>query len=174
MNIRQSLIDDRSKANMQVITQYVLDNPSAFKEFMDCLLSEDEMIANRAAWAYSDIAMARPEWLEPYMEALIGELKAERHQGIHRNILRGWRDYEFNDEYGGEVAEICFDFLQNPQETIAVRVFAMVILHNLTRPYPELGRELALIVEEHMPFGSAGFKSRGNKVLKDLKKRGLV
>lgn len=44
----------------------------------------------------------------------------------------------------------------------------MTILHNLSKEHPDLKNELRVAIEEQMPYASAGFKSRGNKILKAL------
>jgi hypothetical protein len=45
----------------------------------------------------------------------------------------------------------------------------MTVLANLAKKLPELKNELVPLIEDQMPFGSAGFISRGRKVLKELK-----
>jgi hypothetical protein len=57
----------------------------------------------------------------------------------------------------------------NTKQPIAVRVFSMTVLCNLAGKLPELKNELIPLIEDQMPYGSAGFISRGRKVLKDLK-----
>ena len=46
----------------------------------------------------------------------------------------------------------------------------MTVLSNIACQFPELKDELIMTIEEHMPFGSAGFVSRGRKVLNRLNK----
>ena len=46
----------------------------------------------------------------------------------------------------------------------------MDVLFNITKKFPELREELRLSIEDQMPFGSAGFLSRGTKILKLLDK----
>ena len=70
----------------------------------------------------------------------------------------------------GLVANLCFTFLQNIKEPIAIRVFAMTVLVNLSKTLPELKNELISIIEDQMPYGSPGFISRGRKSLKELKR----
>jgi len=59
--------------------------------------------------------------------------------------------------------------LENKKEPIAIRVFAMTVLANLADTYPEIKGELIAVIEDQMPYGSAGFISRGKKILKKLK-----
>ena len=68
------------------------------------------------------------------------------------------------------MVDICFNFLLSQDEPVAIRVFAMTVLGNIAQKWPELKNELRMAIEENMEFGSAGFKSRGKKELKRLKK----
>jgi len=44
----------------------------------------------------------------------------------------------------------------------------MQIIFNLSKTYPEIKPEFALIIQEEMPRNSTGFKNRGSKILKKL------
>jgi len=65
--------------------------------------------------------------------------------------------------------ETCFQFFLDKKEPIAVRVFSMTVLSKLARKLPDLKNELVPLIEDQMPYASAGFISRGRKVLKELK-----
>ena len=56
--------------------------------------------------------------------------------------------------------------LQNRKESIAVRVFCMSALANISDTVPEIKHELAIIIESEMQFGSGAWKSRGRHILK--------
>jgi hypothetical protein len=62
----------------------------------------------------------------------------------------------------------CFEYITSENETVAVKVFSMTILANLSKVYPEIKPELKLILEEHWDQKTAGFKSRAKKILKTL------
>jgi hypothetical protein len=46
----------------------------------------------------------------------------------------------------------------------------MTVLFNIVKKYPELKDELKMSIEDQLPYGSAGFKSRGRRILKSLEK----
>lgn len=71
-------------------------------------------------------------------------------------------------KYHGIIMKICFTCLESPTETLAVKVFAMTVLGNLAKQYPEIKTKLKLLIEEQLPNQTAGFKSRGKKILKQL------
>ena len=89
-----------------------------------------------------------------------------------RNLLRILQHHSIPESLWGHAADQCFGFLSDPAEPVAVKVFSMSVLYNLTHEIPELGRELKILIEDQFPYGSPGFKSRGGKILKALQKRG--
>jgi len=71
-------------------------------------------------------------------------------------------------KYQGATLNLCLRFLSNKKEAVAVRVFAMTVLANLSKELPELKNELIPLIEDEMPYASAGFRSRGKRLLKEL------
>ena len=65
---------------------------------------------------------------------------------------------------------LCFNYLSDPAEALAVKVIAMSVLAKLAPFYPDIITELQLIIEDQFPQQSAGFKSRAKKVMKILNK----
>jgi len=73
------------------------------------------------------------------------------------------------ESLAGLTTDICFRLLQNHKEPIAVKAYAMTIIYNLSQQYPEISDELVLTIEDLLPFGSPGIKSRGMKIIKAIK-----
>jgi hypothetical protein len=91
------------------------------------------------------------------------------HDAVKRNTVRLLQFISLPKSLQGVTAQVCFDLLQNRKEAIAVRVFAMTVLSNIAKDQPALKSELKIIIEDNLPYGSAGFVSRGRKILKELK-----
>ena len=47
--------------------------------------------------------------------------------------------------------EICFRYVESPTETVAVKAFALTVLGNLSKQYPEILPEIKLMIEEQLP-----------------------
>jgi hypothetical protein len=99
---------------------------------------------------------------------MILNLQKPVNDAVKRNTLRVLRYVEIPEDLMGIAADICFKYLLSGKEPVAVKVHAMDVLFNITRKFPELKEELKLAIEDQMPFGSAGFRSRGGKILKSL------
>lgn len=153
------------------IAAYCNEKQARFDELVEHMLSPDEAVARQAAWAYQLAAGKRPEWAATHVSAFVERLGRPGHPAILRGILRSMEGMPIPPDQQMPLMEICFAFVDNPKVPVAVRVFAMTVLEGLVLPYPELCRELCLIIESHMPESSAGFKSRGRRILKNLNKR---
>ena len=110
-----------------------------------------------------------PELIKPHLKKIIYNLKAPGiHDAVKRNTVRFLQFIEIPKSLHGITLDICFGFLQDKKEPIAIKVFSMTVVANLVKIYPELKGELMAIIEDQMPYGSAGYVSRGKKILKQL------
>ena len=168
MNLREELLKDHSKERIMKIVRYVGNDKKRFADLMNLFLENIERVSERAAWAVSYCAETHPELVVPYLEKLLDNLNQPVHDAIKRNTIRTFQDIDIPEMLQGKAADICFKFLCDKDETIATKVFSMTVLHNLSKEHPDLKNELRMAIEEQMPYASAGFKSRGKKILKAL------
>jgi hypothetical protein len=91
----------------------------------------------------------------------------DAHVAVKRNIMWLLQDIEIPRQLYGLLTHKCFA-LMDPKETIAVRVFAMSVLANIAMHEPDLKKELRIVIEDQLPYGSAGYLSRARKVLKAI------
>lgn len=171
MDIRQQLLADHSKSNTQLILDYIGNNQQRFDHLMNLFLNDEYRVTQRAAWVVGEMARIHYELVKPHLKPMIMNLKTPGiHDAIKRNTVRVLQEMELPKDLWGETADICFKFLLDKNEAIAVKCFSMTVLLTITQKIPELKDELRIIIEDQMPYGSAGFKSRGNKTLKALQK----
>ena len=159
-----------TKEHAARIINAVLDSPVRLEELMNLFFSDDNMICQRASWSVGLLGSKNPKIFEPYFPKMIEALEFPLHDAIVRNTLRTWKEMEIPEEYEGVVFERCYNYLVDVNQPVAIRVFAMCILSNIAVKYPELIEELIPAIEDHMPYGTAGFKSRGKKELLRLKR----
>ena len=103
-----------------------------------------------------------PKQIIPWLDLLVKNLFTEKEDAVKRNTIRALQFVEIPEELWGEAVEICFQFLMG-NEAIAIKVFSMTVLYNLSIKIPEISNELRVVIEDQIPYGSAGFKSRGEK-----------
>ena len=140
------------------------------KELLNIFIEGDLMTCHKASWPLGIVVKSKPELLEPYKKRLIYKLDDYTHDSYKRNTLRIFQDHKIPKNLQGKAADICFRFLEDHGQAIAVKVFAMTVLFNICKEEPDLSNELKLLIEEQMPESSPGFRSRGRKILKSIEK----
>lgn len=170
MTLRDDILGEYSKANVVRIAKNIGPNQEDFDELMALFLGEEYRVTQRAAWVVSHCADDYPWLIEKHVEPMLLNLQKPVNDPVKRNTLRVLRYVKIPEDLMGIAADLCFEFLQSGKEPVAIKIHAMSILHNIVLQFPELKEELHIAIEDQMPYGSAGFKNRGGKVLKALNK----
>ena len=171
MNLREEILKEHSKAQCTKIVNWVGNSQHRFDELFYLFINDEYRVIQRSAWPVSYCVDAHPALISKHWKVLMGNLKKPNlHDAVKRNSIRLMQKIELPEEYHGEIMDMCFNYLLSPQESLAVKVFSMSVLANLTKYYPEISAELKLIIEDQLPHQTAGFKSRAKKVLKELNK----
>lgn len=170
MNLRKQILKEQSKANCHAIVKYIGDSPKRFSQLINIYLAGPYRVTQRAAWPISVCAEKSPQLITPHLKKLLDFVtKPGVHVAVKRNTLRLLQFINIPKKFHGRVAEIGFNFLNDKSETVAVQVFAMTALSKVIKDEPTLANELRIIIEDRMPYASAGFRSRGAKILKEIK-----
>jgi hypothetical protein len=88
------------------------------------------------------------------------------HDALKRNAVRILQFADIPRGLQGIVANICFELISSPDESIAVRTFSMTVLAKIARKEPELKKELDIAVRQMLPYATPAFRARAKKVLK--------
>lgn len=167
MIIRDEVLKEHSKTQALKIAAYACASKKNFKELMECFMSDEYRLAQRAAYSVSWATIKKPEMIEPYIKDLVSQMqRTDIHEAIPRNSLRILEQIKIPEAFHGEVMNACFGFVENPSTPIAIKAASLTTLFNLSHQYPEIRQELQLIIEERWDTETAAFKSRGKKILK--------
>jgi hypothetical protein len=170
MNLIGLVLKGHSRAIKDQIVRYVGGDPHRFSELVSVFLAGPYRVTQRASWPLSYCVEKHPELIKPHLKAIINNLKTPGiHDSVKRNTIRLLQFIDIPKSQQGVAANICFDFLSNPKEPIAVRVFSMTVLSNIARDQTALRNEVRIVIEDQMPYASAAFRSRGRKVIEELK-----
>jgi hypothetical protein len=169
MDITKQLLAEHSRKNTDRIVRWIGNDRSRVKALMEVFLGNDPLLTQRAAWVVGVLADEHGRLLQPWLAKL---MKKMREPGVHdaarRNVVRALQFVDIPPRLIGEVATVCFDELASPSSPIAVRVCAMTVLQRVVEQEPELARELRLIIEQQLPYGTGAFHSRAKRVLASL------
>jgi len=174
MNLITILQKERSKKTNIEVAHYIGNSKERFAELIQIIIGKDLEMANRAAWVIPSITYKNIDQLiQPFLKTMIELLNQPVHDAIKRNVVRILQFTTIPKKLQGITLEYCFQILNNPKEAVAIRVFAMTVLYNLTLQEPDLAHELYDSIELHMEGALPGYKNRGGKILKSLAKNFL-
>lgn len=171
MTIRDELLKHpiHLKKDAIAIAAFAILSDENFRALLDCFLSKDNRVAQRAAWSVNWAAQKKPEMIQPYIGTLVDQLKkTDVHDAVIRNSLRVLENLIIPEQFQGEVMDACFIFLQKRDTAIAIKAFALTVVFNLSKIYPEIKNELRLIIQENIAYETAAYQSRGKKILAKL------
>lgn len=170
MDLVKIILKEHSIKQRDLIVNYIDNNPKRFAELVDVFLKGPYRVTQRASWPLSYCIELNPNLIKPHLRTLFKVVQQPGvHDAVKRNIIRALQFVKIPKTYHAKAIEVCMQFLLDGKEPVAIRVFAMTVLANLAKEIPELKNELIPVIEDMMPFGSAGFVSRGRKILKELK-----
>jgi hypothetical protein len=169
MDLVREILKEHSKAQAHKIVRFVGKDEGRFTMLVNVFKAGPYRVTQRAAWPLSICVERHPEFAKAHLKELIIQArKPDAHNAVRRNIMRLLQYVELPKRFHGKIADLCFQYLSDNGEAIAVRVFAMTVLERIASQNPEISRELRMIIQDHLPFASPAYLSRARKVLKKL------
>lgn len=173
MDIRSALESRYETGLMPRIAGYIGDDPSRFGDLMKLVFGDEALLAKRASWVIPHCTERYPHLIQPYLAELVNNLaKPDLNDSIARSTVKILAELdEIPEDLQGVALQHCFDLLLDPKTAVAIQVHAMQTIFNISRNEPDLLGELREVIGERMPYGTAGFKARGRRLLKDIEGR---
>lgn len=179
--LETQVLAEHSKAQTMRLVRWVGHDMERLEILMELFLNDPPsqplpkgrgyqyIFTQRSSWAIRYIGEKAPEIMMPWLPKMVSQLRQPNlHDAIKRNTLTVLEPLDFPESLDDELADLCFGYLANPHEAIAIRCASMTVLEKICRRIPELKSELRLLLEEHLDQESPGFKSRAKKILKLL------
>lgn len=168
IDLRDEILREHSKAQRDLIVEWVGDDQKRFDKLFQLFLTDEYRVAQRASWSVSCCVANHPQFIKKSFGPLLNNLdRPGLHDAIKRNTVRLLQHVEIPQTYQGQVMNVCFKYLEAPNEAVAIKAFALTVLGNLAKTYPEIIPEIKLLIEAQMPHQTAAFKSRANRLLKE-------
>lgn len=168
MKLKEKLFLENSKSYWIQLSKEILSEDK-FEDIVALFLGEDKRVAQRAAAIVMILADIEPLLFAPYMHRLIMQLHHNPTETQKRNIVRIVDFVDIQTTLEVEIMNFCFQYLENPKESIAVRAFSMRVLGKLYSKYPEIKEELKTLIEINLEQNpSPGIINCGNNILKKL------
>lgn len=169
MELKAELLKEHSRKQTECIAVWIGQDPGRFGQLMSLFLNDTYRVVQRASAVVSMVGCAYPALLHVYLPAMVDRLSEEGTPvALKRNVVKLLQYAALPEELHAAVINVCFDFLNDPEEAVAVRCHAMSVLGHMAVRYPELKQELAVVIKEHLAYGSAGFKARARMLLSGI------
>ena len=170
MDIQKYLMRNHYSRNAASLVKLIDSDTDHFDSLIEMMVIGPTHLASRASWIMSMMIEKQPARFQPYLKTIIQQLgKPGLSMPVKRHILRSLQFVDIPKRYHARLINQCFAFLQHTNEPIAVKVFAMTVLANITKHMPELRNELIIVLEDQLPYASAGYRSRASKILRQFK-----
>ena len=172
MNLKDEILRQHSKTQMQLIVAWVGKRQDRFDELVEHVRGEDETMARRASWAMSQCAEDEPQLADSNLESLIEllEKKGTMHAAIRRHTTKVFQTVPIPEELLARLFDCCMSLLADPNEMVAVQAYSMTILSRICSRHPELVTEVNLVIEQGRPHGTAAYRARGRRTLRELER----
>jgi hypothetical protein len=169
MDLEKELMKKQTLVQCNRIIKYIADDEKRFADLMKLFFKGEYRLTQHAAWPMSYCIRHYPFLVKPYFKKFIDQLSDSGcHSAAKRNIVRLLQFVEIPKRYQGGLMDICFRFISDPEEAIAVKAFSLTILAKLGEIYPEILPEIKTVIEARWEHETPAFHSRARKILKSL------
>lgn len=164
------LLFDSSRRTADMAVSAISNNPEFFRKMLDFAMLDKAPFAMRAARVVQLASHNHPELIRNYLNEIVRKLPTFATDGLKRGFAKilTERSLDYDDETLGILVKTSFDWLMNPSEKAAIKVYAMEILYKISQFYPDIKPELISSIENQIPRSTMAVKSRGKEILAKL------
>ena len=166
-SLKASLAADRSSENRSKWAHYIVNNKIALLDIIE-LLEAEHPIAMRFTWLFGDIVLLDSTVIYPIVGYCFERRDKMTFPGFKRTVAKMLCLAGVPEEIEGLVVDELFKWVLDPKIKVAVKVFSIDVLCQLTFKYPDLKEELLLVIDDQLDKNSVAFKARARMVLKKL------
>jgi hypothetical protein len=173
--LESMILAGNSRFNADLVANYIGTNEELFKELIELIHRGEKPVTQRASWIMTAVTDEYPWMILPHLSEITDKLPKYSliHPALVRNTLRQLAQIDIPEELMGKLFDLCYNFLIDTKQPVAIRVYSMQVLYNISVKEPELQGELKLILESYIDESSAGFMSRAGKLLKKMNQQSV-
>ena len=174
MNI-EDLLPDSGKLTAIHAAKVVMQKPELITLLFDLAFIDKKQFSMRAANVIQIIDSIDDSLIRPFYPNIIRGFEEFRIDGVKRCFLKLISNHVDipSEDLLGILVNYCFSKASS-SDPVAIKVYSILILYNLSLVEPDLTNELVLIVEDQIPKNSPAFANFGKKIITALKKKKLV
>lgn len=161
---------DSHRHTAEMVSEAMEKNPEDFDILYYLAFSEPYPMNMRCANVCRYSCTKKPELILPYLDELPEKLKNCKTDGVKRCFLKIYADLLHVDYFRNidKLTEVCFNFLLDVKESVAIRAYSMDIIFKICHFEPDLKNELLEIAhfETESPF--SGMVAKAKKIIKKI------
>jgi hypothetical protein len=159
--------DRRSIGRADEVVADVLNDPALFDDLFQGMLHDNPVVRMRSADAVEKITREHPEYLKPYKAQLIQHVAAIEQQEVRWHVAQILPRLDLSDKERSRVAEILMSYLHD--ESKIVKTMSMQALAELAEQDAGLLPQVMELLKELVETGSPAMRSRGRRLLEELR-----
>lgn len=168
------------RLNRQATAQFILDNPTYFKEFIDICFTVSNPDSYKACWVLEFVAYEKAEWFTDYLDDFCRNLKIITDESSIRPLAKVTQSLlksHYNKSESKIVLtesqiqnciEISFDWLITDTK-VATKAYSMRTLFLLGNHYEWIHPDLKQILIKDYNNHSAAYKAVAREILQKIK-----
>ena len=166
----ESKLVDSSRILADILVADIGDSQDKYSEMMAVAMLDKYPVSMRAARILTLCTSKNPTLIRPHIKTIIQSLESTKVEGVRRGFFKILSEVPdlINEECLGLLADLAFDWMGDPKQAIAIRVYAIDLLLHVVKKYPDLRYEFVGNLETIMEDGSSGLKSKCKHTLRKL------
>ncbi len=159
--------DRRSIGAAAAVVDQIMADPGKFAVLVDGMSDPDPLIRMRCSDVSEKVTARRPELLFPYKRRLIELARVAEQQEVRWHLAQMIPRLSLTPSERSGVLAILTEYLKD--ESRIVKTMSMQALADLALQEPRLHRPVLKLLEELTRTGSPAMRSRGRKLLRELR-----
>lgn len=145
----ESKLFDSSRNLADMLMNDIGADPEKFSQMFALAMRDTYPLSMRAARVMQLCTEKYPSLLLPHVDTVIQALPLLKVEGVRRSYLRMLNDVvkQIDEEQIGLVTDMCFRWIKDMKQAIAVRVYSLDMLVQVIGLFPDLRFELIEILE---------------------------
>jgi hypothetical protein len=170
MDLRKILVTGLNVDIAQDVAAKAAADPEILKELLRASFSTELPLAAKAAWTLRHLSLIAPKVLFRHRSKIAQHLNGPT-DGIKRDLLFTLCELPLCEEDDlGIVVDHCMKWLADAKIALAVKYNCLKMFEKVCTAWPELGEEVALILEDEKTRHSSGFRKAAEHLIGTINK----
>ncbi len=171
--LRSMICRISGSSEMGWIAASAVSNPLFFRKLLDFTDGDDARLVFRSSWALVKTCEQSPELFTPFLGLIVEKLFTTTNGSAERSFLKILQlkgTSSLDEDLQGRLVDHCFSLIRSRSSAIAVKVYSMDVLYEISQRYAGLTNELAGIPAMLPDDAPAGVKAKCREIIRKLNK----